>query len=75
MQVLKHCLMFLTPLCQNLPHLRFNKEGNLLAVTTSDAGFKVLSNSEGIKYFRSHQTLKVALGTKVHFSHYLLILY
>ncbi|XP_022637350.1 topless-related protein 2 [Vigna radiata var. radiata] len=48
----------------NLPRLRFNKEGNLLAVTTSDGGFKVLSNSEGIKYFRSHQTLKAPLGTK-----------
>ncbi|ESW10946.1 hypothetical protein PHAVU_009G252100 [Phaseolus vulgaris] len=53
----------------SLPRLRFNKEGSLLVVTTSDGGLKLLSNSEGIKYFRvieapSHQTLQAPLGTK-----------
>ncbi|MDD0148585.1 hypothetical protein PSY31_23130, partial [Shigella flexneri] len=30
-----------------LPRLRFNKEGNLLAVTTVDNGFKILANADG----------------------------
>ncbi|KAH7676571.1 YVTN repeat-like/Quinoprotein amine dehydrogenase protein [Dioscorea alata] len=33
----------------NLPRLRFNKEGNLLAVTTVDNGFKILANAEGLR--------------------------
>ncbi|KAJ0979858.1 hypothetical protein J5N97_015332 [Dioscorea zingiberensis] len=33
----------------NLPRLRFNKEGNLLAVTTADNGFKILANAEGLR--------------------------
>ncbi|XP_044335139.1 protein TPR1 [Triticum aestivum] len=33
----------------SLPRLRFNKEGNLLAVTTIDSGFKVLANADGLR--------------------------
>ncbi|EOY11575.1 TOPLESS-related 2, putative [Theobroma cacao] len=31
------------------PRVRFNKEGNLLAVTTADNGFKILANAVGLK--------------------------
>ena len=41
--------LFLHPWQQNLPRLRFNKEGNLLAVTTLDNGFKILANAEGLR--------------------------
>lgn len=34
------------------PRLRFNKEGSLLAVTTSDNGIKVLANSDGQRMLR-----------------------
>ncbi|KAJ0979764.1 hypothetical protein J5N97_015238 [Dioscorea zingiberensis] len=37
----------------NLPRLRFNKEGNLLAVTTVDNGFKILANAEGLRSLRA----------------------
>ncbi|KAE9610024.1 putative transcription factor WD40-like family [Lupinus albus] len=37
----------------SLPRLRFNKEGNLLAVTTTDGGVKILVNANGMKYFRA----------------------
>ncbi|XAR57038.1 hypothetical protein NMG60_11025039 [Bertholletia excelsa] len=33
----------------SLPRLRFNKEGNLLVVTTAENGLKVLANAEGLK--------------------------
>lgn len=29
--------------------MRFNREGNLLAVTTADNGFKILANAVGVK--------------------------
>ncbi|XP_031485381.1 protein TPR1-like isoform X1 [Nymphaea colorata] len=38
---------------ENLPRLRFNKDGSLLAVTTADNGFKVLANADGLRYLRS----------------------
>lgn len=38
---------------QNLPRLRFNKEGNLLAVTTGDSGIKILANAAGMRSLRS----------------------
>ena len=38
---------------QSLPRLRFNKEGNLLAVTTADNGFKILVNAAGVKSFKA----------------------
>ncbi|XP_027351654.1 topless-related protein 3-like isoform X2 [Abrus precatorius] len=38
---------------QALPHLRFNKEGNLLAVTTADNGFKILANAIGLRSLRT----------------------
>ncbi|KAH9316517.1 hypothetical protein KI387_025144, partial [Taxus chinensis] len=34
------------------PRLRFNKDGNLLAVTTSDNGIKVLANADGLRLIR-----------------------
>ncbi|KAK3036766.1 hypothetical protein RJ639_029731 [Escallonia herrerae] len=37
----------------SLPRLRFNKEGNLLAVTTQDNGIKVLANAAGIRSLRN----------------------
>jgi hypothetical protein len=40
-------------LCQALPRLRFNKEGNLLAVTTADNGFKILANADGLRTLRA----------------------
>ncbi|XP_019088639.1 PREDICTED: topless-related protein 2 [Camelina sativa] len=36
----------------SLPRLRFNKEGNLLAVTTADNGFKILANGDGLRTLR-----------------------
>ncbi|THF96404.1 hypothetical protein TEA_015430 [Camellia sinensis var. sinensis] len=33
----------------SLPHLRFNKEGNLLAITTADNGIKILSTIAGLR--------------------------
>ncbi|WOL16003.1 protein TPR1-like isoform X1 [Canna indica] len=35
------------------PRLRFNKEGNLLAVTTVDNGFKILANADGLRILRA----------------------
>ncbi|KAF8394610.1 hypothetical protein HHK36_020824 [Tetracentron sinense] len=37
----------------SLPRLRFNKEGNLLAVTTADNGIKILANSDGLRSLRA----------------------
>lgn len=37
----------------SLPRLRFNKEGNLLAVSTVDNGFKILANAEGLRALRT----------------------
>ncbi|KAK4761470.1 hypothetical protein SAY87_029354 [Trapa incisa] len=37
------------------PRLRFNKEGNLLAVTTADNGFKILSNNLGLRYVKVNE--------------------
>ncbi|KAF7105248.1 hypothetical protein CFC21_106080 [Triticum aestivum] len=33
----------------SLPRIRFNKEGNLLAVTTVGNGFKILANADGLR--------------------------
>ncbi|KAF1882284.1 hypothetical protein Lal_00038930 [Lupinus albus] len=54
----------------SLPRLRFNKEGNLLAATTEDNGFKIVANAEGIKYLRaiearSFESSKAPVETKV----------
>ncbi|KAF7837781.1 topless-related protein 2 [Senna tora] len=54
----------------SLPRLRFNKEGNLLAVTTADSGLKILANAEGLKNLRaiearSYESSKAQLETKV----------
>ena len=41
---------------QSLPRLRFNKEGNLLAVTTADNGFKIIANAAGLRALRAVET-------------------
>jgi len=41
-----------SPLLQASPRLRFNKEGSLLAVTTSDNGLKILANTDGQRLLR-----------------------
>lgn len=41
---------------QALPRLRFNREGNLLAVTTADNGFKILANQAGFRSLRAMET-------------------
>ena len=33
--------------------MRFNKEGNLLAVTTADKGIKILANATGMRSLRT----------------------
>ncbi|KAI4295197.1 hypothetical protein MLD38_040576 [Melastoma candidum] len=38
------------------PLLRFNKDGNLLAVNTADNGFKILANTVGFKYLKVNET-------------------
>ncbi|XP_031269555.1 topless-related protein 3 isoform X1 [Pistacia vera] len=37
----------------SLPRLRFSKDGNLLAVTTADNGFKILTNAVGHRSLRA----------------------
>ncbi|KAK9735493.1 hypothetical protein RND81_04G209000 [Saponaria officinalis] len=37
----------------SLPRLRFNKEGNLLAVSTSDNGIKILATTAGLRSLRT----------------------
>ncbi|XP_007031076.2 PREDICTED: probable disease resistance protein At4g27220 isoform X1 [Theobroma cacao] len=39
----------------SLPRVRFNKEGNLLAVTTADNGFKILANAVGLRSLRANE--------------------
>lgn len=36
--------------------MRFNKEGNILAVTTVDNGFKILANATGLRSLRTVET-------------------
>ncbi|WZZ36818.1 hypothetical protein YC2023_020219 [Brassica napus] len=36
-----------------LPRLRFNREGNLLAVSTAENGFKILANTAGFRSLRA----------------------
>ncbi|CAI9764787.1 unnamed protein product [Fraxinus pennsylvanica] len=37
----------------NLPRVRFNKEGNLFAVTSADNGVKILANAAGMRSLRT----------------------
>ncbi|KAK6242997.1 hypothetical protein QUC31_009406 [Theobroma cacao] len=39
----------------SLPRVRFNKPGNLLAVTTADNGFKILANDVGLRSLRANE--------------------
>lgn len=43
------CLLYFL---QATPRLRFNKEGSLLAVTTTDSGIKILANNDGLRLIR-----------------------
>lgn len=60
---------------QASPRLRFNKEGSLLAVTTSDSGIKILANADGqrmlsmleTRAFDGARSLSEAVNTKVRF--------
>ncbi|XP_052190160.1 topless-related protein 2-like isoform X2 [Diospyros lotus] len=38
----------------SFPYLKFNKEGNLLAVTAEN-GFKILANAEGLRYLKASE--------------------
>ncbi|KAG6536850.1 hypothetical protein ZIOFF_001921 [Zingiber officinale] len=38
--------------CQTFPQLRFQKDGSLLAITTSDIGIKILANADGQRVLR-----------------------
>lgn len=40
---------------QASPRIRFNKEGTLLVVSTSDNGFKVLANADGLRLLRTFE--------------------
>ncbi|XWS57464.1 hypothetical protein CRYUN_Cryun09bG0176200 [Craigia yunnanensis] len=40
----------------SLPRVKFNKEGNLLSVTTADNGFKILANAVGLRSLRTFET-------------------
>ncbi|KAK4486313.1 hypothetical protein RD792_008984 [Penstemon davidsonii] len=64
------------------PRLRFNKEGSLLAVTTSENGIKILANTDGQRMLRMLETrafdgargLSEAVNVKViFFLNYLLL--
>lgn len=41
---------------QASPRLRFNKEGSLLAVTTSENGIKIMANADGQRMLRMLET-------------------
>ncbi|XP_028057796.1 protein TPR3-like [Camellia sinensis] len=38
------------------PCIRYNKEGTLLAVSTSENGVKILANSDGVRLLRSTES-------------------
>ncbi|XP_031479971.1 topless-related protein 1-like [Nymphaea colorata] len=40
---------------QASPRIRFNKEGTLLAVSTSDNGFKILANADGLRLLHTFE--------------------
>lgn len=68
---------------QASPRLRFNKEGSLLAVTTSDSGIKILANADGQRMlsmlesraFDGARSLSEAVNTKVKFLIFSFIFY
>ncbi|PPD87380.1 hypothetical protein GOBAR_DD15668 [Gossypium barbadense] len=49
----------------SLPRVRFNKEGNLLSVTTADNGFKILANALGLRSLRAVETSFDPLRTPI----------
>lgn len=56
--------------CQASPCVRFNKDGNLLAVSTNENGIKVLANDNGIRSLHSiencaNDASRIASGTLV----------
>ncbi|GMH17690.1 hypothetical protein Nepgr_019531 [Nepenthes gracilis] len=42
------------------PHIRFNKDGTLLAVSANDNGIKILANSDGLQLLRPFENLYYA---------------
>ncbi|XP_042752545.1 topless-related protein 3 isoform X1 [Lactuca sativa] len=46
------------------PRLRFNKEGNLLAVATADNGIKILANASGLRSVRATEAPPAFEGSK-----------
>uniref|UniRef100_A0A8R7K4I4 Uncharacterized protein n=1 Tax=Triticum urartu TaxID=4572 RepID=A0A8R7K4I4_TRIUA len=48
----------------SLPRLRFNKEGNLLAVTTIDSGFKVLANADGLRSLLAFRSISCSYNAR-----------
>lgn len=79
------CICLIVPyramfcLYQSLPRLRFNKEGNLLAVTTADNGFKILANGDGLRTLRvmearSFEASRASTEMKVESNSYALFL-
>ncbi|KAI5446465.1 hypothetical protein KIW84_014337 [Lathyrus oleraceus] len=49
----------------NLPRLKFNKKGNLLAVSTADGGVKILANADGFKSMRAVDAIDPKSGVNV----------
>lgn len=48
------------------PRLRFNREGSLLAVTTSDNGIKILANSDGQRLIRMLESSRPFDAARAH---------
>jgi hypothetical protein len=65
---------------QASPRLRFNREGSLLAVTTSDNGIKILANTDGQRLLRMLESRAFEgsrgppqqINTKVFYKNFLL---
>ncbi|CAI8590152.1 unnamed protein product [Vicia faba] len=49
----------------NLPRLKFNKKGDLLAVSTADGGIKILANTDGFKSMRGVDASDPKCGVNV----------
>lgn len=54
------------------PCIRFNKDGILLAISTSDNGFKILANAEGIRLLRTVENRSCRHHQLLHFLHSIL---
>ncbi|KAJ3683671.1 hypothetical protein LUZ60_013898 [Juncus effusus] len=52
------------------PRLRFNKDGNMLAVTTVEGGIKILANTEGMKLLRQFSGSRTLEAFRAHQQQY-----